>query len=47
MDFSISEEQLAFVDTVRRVCQKETAPRAIKYLEGTRPPENKKRLGEI
>ena len=47
MDFSITEEQRAFVDTVRRVCQKEFAPRAIKYLDGTWPAENMKRLVEI
>jgi alkylation response protein AidB-like acyl-CoA dehydrogenase len=47
MDFRISEEQRAFVDTVRRVCQEEFAPRAIKYLDGTWPAENMKRLGEI
>ena len=47
MDFSISEQQRAFVDTVRKVCQKEFAPRAIKYLDGTWPAENMKRLGEI
>lgn len=47
MDFSISEEQRAFVDTVRRVCQKEFAPRAIRYLDGTWPAENMKRLAEI
>jgi len=47
MDFRISDEQRAFVDTVRRVCQEEFAPRAIKYLDGTWPAENMKRLGEI
>jgi alkylation response protein AidB-like acyl-CoA dehydrogenase len=47
MDFSITEEQRAFVDTVRKVCQKEFAPRAIKYLDGTWPAENMKRLAEI
>ena len=47
MDFRISDEQRAFVDTVRRVCQQEFAPRAIKYLDGTWPAENMKRLGEI
>ena len=47
MDFSITDEQRAFVDTVRRVCQKEFMPRAIKYLDGTWPAENMKRLGEI
>jgi len=47
MDFSISEEQRAFVDVVRRVCQKEFKPRAAKYLDGTWPAENIKRLAEI
>ncbi|MFN7086969.1 MAG: acyl-CoA dehydrogenase family protein [Burkholderiales bacterium] len=47
MDFRISEQQRAFVDTVRRVCQKEFAPRAIKYLDGTWPAENMQRLAEI
>lgn len=47
MDFKISDEQRAFVDTVRRVCQKEFAPRAIKYLDGTWPAENMRRLAEI
>ena len=45
MDFSISEEQRAFVDTVRIVCLKEFAPRAIRWLHGTWPAENMKRLG--
>jgi alkylation response protein AidB-like acyl-CoA dehydrogenase len=47
MDFKISEEQRAFVDTVRRACQKEFAPRAIKYLDGTWPAENMQRLAEL
>ena len=47
MDFSISEEQRALVDSVRKVCQKEFAPRAIKYLDGTWPAENMKTLAEI
>ena len=47
MDFSISVEQRAFVETVRKVCQKEFAPRAIRYLDGTWPAENMQRLGEI
>lgn len=47
MDFSITEEQRAFVDTVRKVCQKEFAPRAIRYLDGTWPAENMERLAEI
>jgi alkylation response protein AidB-like acyl-CoA dehydrogenase len=47
MDFSISNEQRAFVETVRKVCQKEFAPRAIKYLDGTWPAENMRRLAEL
>ena len=47
MNFSISDEQRAFLDTVRKVCQKEFAPRAIKYLDGTWPAENMQRLAEI
>ncbi len=47
MDFRISDEQRAFVDTVRKVCQKEFAPRAARYLDGTWPAENMRRLAEI
>jgi alkylation response protein AidB-like acyl-CoA dehydrogenase len=47
MDFSITDEQRAFVDTVRAVCQKEFAPRALKWLDGTWPAENMQRLAEI
>jgi alkylation response protein AidB-like acyl-CoA dehydrogenase len=47
MDFNISGEQRAFVETVRKVCQKEIAPRAIKLLDGTWPAENMQRLAEI
>ena len=47
MDFRISDEQRAFVSTVRKACQKEFAPRAIKYLDGTWPAENMQRLAEI
>ncbi len=47
MDFTISEEQRAFVDTVRRVCQKDFKARAIKHLDGTWPAENLKQLAEI
>ncbi len=47
MDFSISDEQRAFVDTVRRVCQKDFKARAIKYLDGTWPAENMKQLADI
>jgi alkylation response protein AidB-like acyl-CoA dehydrogenase len=47
MDFRISEEQRAFVDTVRRVCQKDFKARAIRYLDGTWPAENMKSLADI
>lgn len=47
MDFKISDEQRAFVDAVRRACQKEFAPRAVKYLDGTWPAENMRRLAEL
>jgi alkylation response protein AidB-like acyl-CoA dehydrogenase len=47
MDFRISDEQRAFVDVVRRVCQKDFKARAIRYLDGTWPAENMKSLAEI
>lgn len=47
MDFKITDDQRAFVDTVRKACQKEFAPRAIKYLDGTWPAENMQRLAEL
>ena len=47
MDFRLSDEQREFVNVVRKVCQKEFAPRAIKYLDGTWPAENMQRLAEI
>ena len=47
MDFRISEEQRAFVDSVRRVCQKDFKSRAIRYLDGTWPAENMKQLAEL
>lgn len=47
MDFRISDEQRAFVDAVRKACQKEFAPRAIRYLDGTWPAENMQRLAEL
>jgi len=47
MDFSISDEQRAFVDSVRRVCQKDFKSRAIRYLDGTWPAENMKQLADL
>ena len=47
MDFRISEEQRAFVETVRKLCQKDFKARAIRYLDGTWPAENMKSLADI
>jgi alkylation response protein AidB-like acyl-CoA dehydrogenase len=47
VDFRISDEQRAFVDTVRKACQKDFKGRAVKYLDGTWPAENIKQLAEI
>jgi len=47
MDFKISEEQRAFVEVVRRVCQKDFKARAVRYLDGTWPDGNMKQLAEI
>ena len=47
MDFKISEEQRAFVEAVRRVCQRDFKTRAVRYLDGTWPAENMKQLAEI
>jgi alkylation response protein AidB-like acyl-CoA dehydrogenase len=47
MDFSISDEQRAFVEAVRKVCQRDFKARAIRYLDGTWPAENMKQLAEI
>jgi alkylation response protein AidB-like acyl-CoA dehydrogenase len=47
VDFRISDEQRAFVDTVRKACQKDFKGRAVKYLDGTWPAENMKQLAEI
>lgn len=47
MDFRISDDQRAFVDSVRKACQKEFKSRAAKYLDGTWPAENMKQLAEI
>jgi alkylation response protein AidB-like acyl-CoA dehydrogenase len=47
MDFRISEEQRAFVDTVRKACQNDFAPRAAHYLDGTWPAENMRQLARL
>jgi len=47
MDFKITDEQRAFVDTVRKACQNEFAPRAAGHLDGAWPAENMSRLAEL
>ena len=47
MDFRISEEQRAFVETVRKLCQKDFKARAVRYLDGTWPAENMESLADI
>jgi alkylation response protein AidB-like acyl-CoA dehydrogenase len=43
----LTEEQRRMVATVRELAQTEFKPRAIKYLDGTFPHENMKRLAEL
>jgi alkylation response protein AidB-like acyl-CoA dehydrogenase len=47
MEFVLSPEQRAMVETVRAVTQERIKPRAMKYLDGTFPWENIKDLAEI
>src|SRR5579883_553343 len=45
--FEITEEQRRIVAAVRELAHSEFKPRAIKYLDGTFPWENMKRLAEL
>jgi alkylation response protein AidB-like acyl-CoA dehydrogenase len=47
MDFTISDDQRAFVETVRKVCQKDFVPRAARLLDGTWPAENMRQLAQL
>ena len=47
MEFVLSPEQRAMVETVRAVSQERIKPRAMKYLDGTFPWENISELAEI
>jgi alkylation response protein AidB-like acyl-CoA dehydrogenase len=47
MDFTISDEQRAYVEAVRRLCQDVIKPRAGRYLDGTWPAENIRALAGI
>ena len=47
MFLKLTEEQRRIVATVRELAQTEFKPRAVKYLDGTFPWENMKRLAEL
>src|SRR5271166_1860984 len=47
MQFELSEQQRAMVATVRAVSQGEFRARALKFMDGTFPWENIRRLAEI
>ena len=47
MDFALSDDQRAMVDSVRRVVRERIRPDAQKYLDGVFPWENLKALAEI
>ncbi len=47
MDFALSDDQRAMVDSVRRVVRDKIRPEAQKYLDGAFPWENLKALAEI
>lgn len=47
MDFRLTDEQRDMVDAVRKVRQKELAPKAIKWLNGEFPYENISQLAKI
>ncbi|MCS0496538.1 acyl-CoA dehydrogenase family protein [Ancylobacter sp. MQZ15Z-1] len=47
MDFNLTDEQRAIVQTIRDVTQAEFKPRAQRYMDGTFPWENIHRLAEL
>ncbi|MCS0503709.1 acyl-CoA dehydrogenase family protein [Ancylobacter mangrovi] len=47
MDFNLTDEQRAIVQTIREVTQAEFKPRAQRYMDGTFPWENIHRLAEL
>ena len=47
MDFSLTEQQRSMVATVRELVENEFKPNAQKYMDGTFPWSNMKRLAEI
>src|SRR5947208_15937866 len=47
MFVSLSDEQRRFVQTVRNLAQSEFRPHALRYMDGTFPWENMRRLAEL
>jgi alkylation response protein AidB-like acyl-CoA dehydrogenase len=47
VDFNLSDEQRAMIDTLRKFRQKELAPKAIRWLNGDYPYENLKQLAQM
>jgi alkylation response protein AidB-like acyl-CoA dehydrogenase len=47
VDFSLTEQQRSMVATVRELVENEFKPNALKYMDGTFPWSNMKRLAEI
>src|SRR5712672_741050 len=47
MFVSLSDEQRRFVQTVRDLAQREFRPHALRYMDGTFPWENMRRLAEL
>ncbi|MCF8482440.1 MAG: acyl-CoA dehydrogenase family protein [Rhodospirillum sp.] len=47
MEFSLTEEQRAMVETVRALCRDQFKGRAMKWMDGTFPWENIKELAEL
>ena len=47
MDFALTQEQRAMVNTVRELTQEKFKPNAHKYMDGTFPWDNMKKLASI
>jgi alkylation response protein AidB-like acyl-CoA dehydrogenase len=47
VNFSLTGEQKQLIDTVRRITQDEIKPRGLRYMDGSFPWENIRRLAEV
>ena len=47
MDFELTQDQRAMVNTVRELVQDKIKPNALKYMDGTFPWENMRELAKI